>query len=231
MKIIKIFLFKTLLMVTVFVSAMEEKSRIVRSLNDIPHYCVQLAKTLSEQPLVVDSKELVGQEGTLFDGLRVLPLNVDDARICELVNVNSINLFRTKSWCIDTSEYPFVEFGYCIRLFPVMYKMCSPEELQKRYTTIVGLLQNNWQRTTLKEHPDIFFKQDENTWDLFIKNKKSYLCEEDVLIRFLASKFNMESQIDCFDIGEDGMPCDEVYLWVKKDAINQFDVIFKFQHN
>lgn len=213
-------------------NALDKKCKDV---NDIPKYCTQLAKAVSRQPLF-DGK------GAVAKSIKILPLkNFDDTKICEMLSKSSEEkLGYGDAWHIRTFGHTFgrwnyplaadgerIRYGIALWLYPPR-GMCSHKVLKDRFRNVINLLQNGWQPSSLQEYPEIYSKKDENVWNLFIKKKP--LVEEDSLIRFLASKFKVKNIIDCPDQEDSALDKyqDITYLWIKKDAIDDFDAIFHF---
>ncbi len=72
----------------------------------------------------------------------------------------------------------------------------------------------------MTQYPDI--EIDHNQFFRFIKESK--LIDEDILIRFLISKFNLEQSIKCNKVNEE-----KIYLLVDKDIFSKFMDIFGFE--
>jgi hypothetical protein len=215
--------------------AMEEREKEVKTVADISWHSAELAKKLSEQPLF-------DGEGSVHKECKVLPLKSwGDANICSILSDNAERILGKKNaWCIhdfgcgnnQLYDAGGEVLGNGIALW--LYSnntMCSLECLERTYKNIITLLQIDWKSAQLEDHPVMMHKKDPEQWHLFVK--KNNLIGEDVLIRFLASKFNMTNMILCHGewlktpkLGYEYR--DEIYLWVKKDAKEKFDEIFGF---
>jgi hypothetical protein len=217
------------------VHAMETQPTLQpQTLADIPTYCITLATTLLAQPSFMDCSASV----------KVLPLkNWNDCRTLELLSATHKKFLGCRlAWVIGATSmgYPSHPLwsatgghGGGQGIFFQSYNdddTCALDELQTSYIRAIDSLKSNWVATSLQTYPDIFHKESESEWFLFIKEKQ--IEDEDTLIRFLASKFDMRNQISCHDmwkISEELTHCKEIYLWVKKDAFDTFQQIFDFK--
>jgi hypothetical protein len=209
----------------------------VKDIDDIPRYCTNFAKILSQQP------SFPGRSSFLSGvKLKLLPLNDEnDCLICDILSKNARAVLG-EVWCIQKFGFSADErlmFGQeggrkcnlgCGIMLHDDIKKCSLKELKQVYVQVIEELKDGWYESTVQENPDIAFKKPENTWILYIK-KKRLICE-DILIRSLASKFEFSKNICCMS-GWTKEPCgyedrDEFYLWVYKRAFKKFKKLFKF---
>jgi hypothetical protein len=139
------------------------------------------------------------------------------------------NLF----WFVDFSLLkPLCANGLFIP-FVDNIEMCSIEELKIIYENIFRKLKTEWSAgwflSTFQENPDIFFfKGDESEWALFIREK----CVAIDMISCLIYLFGFHGKIyidNCWLREAGGIEYrSKTYLWIKKDAIDEFRRVFGF---
>lgn len=105
------------------------------------------------------------------------------------------------------------------------------KKISEAFQTIISQLREGWKSAKLKDYININNKESEEEWYLFIKSNT--FDEEDRLIELLASKLGLSEIINCHDdwigVGGIGSFCiNSVYLWIKKDSIDQFQSAFNF---
>lgn len=185
-----------------FCSAMQSDEDSIETLDDVPRYYVDLARRLSEQPVFTGRGN---PWGSGYVCRILLSNNYVDCRISEILSDNAqkylptawlIRTFGNYEWCYYKTIFSG-NLGHGMDLVIAKdHAICSLDELTVVYQSLVDQLQKGWSFSTLEKNPDIFFKQPEESWLLFIKND-SFLAEE-VLIRFLASKFRLDEKIESY---------------------------------
>jgi hypothetical protein len=159
----------------------------------------------------------------------VIPLeNRDDVRIFDIFNTNARKFTGNKgAWHIH--EFGFgndqlyqangqhIKQGLSLWLSD-NHERCSIDTLEQAYSDVYSSMRSGWIESSLEEHQDILFKEDTEKFALFVK--KMTIAEEDILIRFLAGKFELEDQVKCyFEKGK-------IYMWIDKKE--QSKIIEKF---
>lgn len=205
---------------------------LASTINQLPQLYGFLAEQLAAQPLF-------DGQGAFVEKSKVLPLNSwNDCRICDILTREARKILNNETWPIHDfggNSQLYSSTGKCIERGITLWifdsdTMCSIEQLKQAYTTTINKLKNGWSAAHLQDYPDIMFMESEEEWYLFIK--KSDFAEEDRLIRFLASKFNLENYISCHNEWlkrESGYKHkDTLYLWVRKDKLEAFTSSFEF---
>lgn len=207
-----------------------------KNVEDIPKRCAFFAKKLSELPLF-------NLTGRIAEKCKTLPLdNWDDCRICDILSSNARKILDQKNWHIHSFgcgydqrkdvEGNWIKHGLELWLYDHL-EMCPFEDLEPAYKKLISQLQSNWKSSSLKQHSNIFFKEDETEWLLFVK--KNPLHEEDTLVRFLTSKLGMglEKKIRCYNdwlTKENALKHSnkKIYMWIRKDAFDEINALFGF---
>lgn len=187
------------------------------NLDGAPRYYARLVAQVFEQPLfdghhpfAKDCKEC-----------KVLSLESDeDCRIAELLNKNakkipgygsnwSIHTFGMGEYQLYSSSGQRINQGLQLFLYDNSI-LCAPQDLETMYDHLIETVKNGWSASPLDQHvikpgTEIhsringwFAHHDtelEKKWVLFVKEKP--LIEEDILIKFLARKFNVRDTIGC----------------------------------
>lgn len=99
---------------------------------------------------------------------------------------------------------------------------CDITTLQEKYSEIIAQLQVGWQPAKLIKHQDILHTQSEEEYALF--RKKRRLRTEEGLLSCIACKFHIDKKIDCHSSwcnDPRNNRRDDMYLWIRKDALNQ----------
>lgn len=200
------------------------------TINDAPQYYTNLAKKLSAQPV--------------FNGrvsattYKVLPVkNWHDCRISTILTSNAKKFLGYGSnWRIQSfnnyksdSNSDNNQQGLILS-FKKKHRMCSSQDLEAMYATIIEALKNDWFISTLHKHPAIAHTKPEGDWVLFIK--KQAITDEAEFIDHLASKFKLEDKISCDDqwlTQFGGLECrDTLYLWIHREALDEVKSTFQF---
>lgn len=202
---------------------------LLYTIDDIPHYCTYLAAGLANQQLI------------FYQPIKFLPLvYYDDARIVELMSTAAQCFLGSKqSWPIKSfNECPgyraidggAIPAGIQLYISPEN-DQCSLDQLSAAYCQVIEGVKNGWYAATLEQCPTIMVTQDENNWYLLVKDKV-FVCE-DVLIRFLASKFHMSDSVQCYDRWRmpdgDYRGAHKLYMWIKKETWQLAMAVFKLR--
>lgn len=202
------------------------------SLEDVPENYISIVTKLTGRPIFDGHGAWVKQAKIL--GLE----DWDDCLITEILTENAKELTKENNFSIRNfgGGYNSISFRgkYLGRglqfLMYENYSSFSLEALKNSYKSTINKLKSGWERTTLSENKDIFHTESEEEWFLFIKKNNS-LINESILIRSLADKFGMKDNIECYNYWKSykgPMHKDEIYLWVKKDSLEEFIRIFGF---
>ncbi|MFH1832330.1 MAG: hypothetical protein ABH827_06040 [bacterium] len=208
-----------------------------KSIDDIPVFCANLAKRLDERPFFTGKK-------FSSDRCKVLLLdNWNDCLMCDVLNYSAHKL----SYITNLLEWKIKKFGTgCDRLYSSsgddigtgimlcvdnLYKYMGPiGALKAAYQKVIDDLKNGWTLSLLEANSDIVWKKPEKEWYLFIKKK--CMSDEDVFVGILAKKLGFKGKICCYcdwlKIGGGFESRNNSYLWVRKNALNEFKKIFKF---
>lgn len=198
--------------------------------SEIPKFCSQLYKILSEQPMF---------DGTApFLNSRIISLeNWDDVRICDIFSENIDNLtdaFRKKGLIYGFSHLNGIVYnsngeeipqGLGLRLYEDS-SICSISDLEGAYNQVLDKITTGWRRAAIEDNPDMMDQENPDEFDLFIKDET--LIEEDTLIRFIASRLSLENDVHCFDtwLTHSGYKFGKTYLWIRKSEFE--NVVDKF---
>jgi len=116
-------------------------------------------------------------------------------------------------------------------LFLYNYKKDLPnkEVVHSSLKRMFDKIRSGWEKSCLDDHPRIFLKKDTAMYFLYIK-KKNDIEMEDTLFRFLASAFDLKTEMTChnywdYDLNENPYK-DIMYMWVKKDSIEKVNDAF-----
>lgn len=197
-----------------------------QTIDDIPEFCVNIAKQL-------DAQLAQSCEGLSVTHYKMLPFNHefnhDDASICTILYENEKIKYPANFWHMRIESDGYASQGIIHTHYP--HKITPPPftELQTRYYSFIQKLKHGWHFKKASDYPDIFHTQPEATHHLLIK-EKDMLFYEDTLIRFLASKFKIRTLLACdTDLKSPATNAEFIYLWVKKEAWQQFQSIFKLE--
>lgn len=208
----------------------------LRTMSQVPDLCVQLIKKLAAQPLFT-GKGMITSKG------KALPLaSWNECRLCELMT-NAANSFfeRSQQWhvhtfgCGNSQLYIYNQcLGDGLQLW--LYENDAPvsfEELRKAYERVLHELKQGWVPTTLQENPHILHKQSEEEWYLFIT--KNHRFNDATLIATIADAVGLYHQFGSHNkisVGDDwkrqGGERRDVYLWIRKDSLHEFEQAFGF---
>lgn len=207
------------------------------SIGYVPRYYAQLATTLSQQPF------FKGQ-GALAKMSKVLPLeNLEDCRISEILNHNAtgygspyfIRAFAANNRLLSSSGES-IKRGLILSFYEDTLDL--PQDLEKTYAGFIETLKDGWSverlyhnsTDILYEH-DIESKREEALF--FIKEKK--LVQEELLLQFLAKKFNLEDKMGCgrawFKQSTGLQQQEFMYLWVTWVALEEIKSTLKLKIN
>ena len=131
-----------------------------------------------------------------------------DARIHEIFSKNARTILGfTQAWHIHSfgvGNYQFYD-SHQVQITPGLIMLlydegtpCSVETLKNAYDQVLEKLSTGWTWAKPEENSDIFHKKEPSDFHLFIKHSK--LSEEDTIIRFLASKFDLREHVDCNNV-------------------------------
>lgn len=202
--------------------------------SEIPIFCIQIAEKLAKEPLFLGY-------GSIIKKSKVIALaRWNDARICDLFSKNAEILFGEKgSWpiydfgCGSNLRYDLekklIEHGLCFWIDDKR-EMCSSKELNNSYDQILERMKTGWKASEIRDYPNMPHTEDPFEFALFVK--KASLVQEDVLIRFIAGRFDLCNDITCCTertrcAREE--PGGNVYLWIKKSALEEFIDKFGFK--
>ncbi|CDZ80487.1 F-box-like protein [Candidatus Rubidus massiliensis] len=188
---------------------------------NVPLECYLATKLLDSQPIFS-----IDQAGTTY---KIIPLkNWNDARIFAIYINNMIFLKNKLGWIIrsfgscndirQTSNHQLITCGLELQIQDS--NNISLENIKQDYLSLYNTLRIGWKIFDDTQYPDI--EIDHNQFFRFIKESK--LIDEDILIRFLISKFNLEQSIKCNRVNEE-----KIYLLVDKDIFSKFMDIFGFE--
>ncbi|MFA6527014.1 MAG: hypothetical protein WCT20_01170 [Candidatus Babeliales bacterium] len=205
----------------------ENNESVLITIDDIPDHCASLVQKLCEQPLQTDG----WAQGFPVKECRILPLDQwDDCMICEFLS----NEFRRYTKIVAYNKLHRIPHSLILYTNDPEYNGCPPDELKAFYKKAIDNLKVGWQKSTLDQNHDIFFPKTGNSWLLFIKRESS-IFDEALLIRYLCSKFGFYNN-DLADADNIWVNMEEgyeyrkaIYLWVRKDAFNDFQKVFGFE--
>lgn len=216
----------------------------LNSIDDLPEYCAALANFLENQPYLPTSiekqyfeKEIYSEES--WSGV-INDVKNTDYKIFEMLT-NNANGYLDKSnrWNINCHDLSGI-----LKLYIDKDKNCIPcssEALKNSYKLILNKFKLGWKQFSRIQYLYIFHdvsgnrlffsikrqKDFEDIWFLFIKEQE--LFEENTsLMRLLASKFNLNEKISCYNYYEydysygNKKPTKLIScLWVRRDAIEE----------
>lgn len=202
----------------------------------IPAQCLSAATALESQPLF-------NGYGSKVKTCKVIPLQCwDDTRIFDIFNTNARRFIGDKGkWDIhnfgwgsnqleDANHHP-IQKGLILRLYDNVER-CSLAILKEAYSSVYNSMRTGWVQSNPEEYQNIMFKKDTERFALFVKKDKN-LEEEDDLIRFLISKFELNGQIECqcewLKKDSRGSYIDKTYMWIDKEELSKIIEKFGFE--
>ncbi len=221
----------------------------IKDIDDIPRLCVNLM----EQLLAQEAKEKYGKTALAFKH-KILPIKcLNDGEIFALLSrfskfklkldVNAGMFTDTGMFIGRESPKPFEsiiiwlpqewEFNKIVnepdydrlrQLFqdsPMLSTKLLNFLLLPTYEQVVESMKNNWEFFATVPPGNVVPPKGMEDCILFTKEGDSILVPH--FINKLAKKFNLDEHIHCSGTAT------QVYLWVKKDALQEFNRIFKFK--
>jgi hypothetical protein len=196
-----------------------------QTIDDIPEFCVSLAKKLDDQPW--DNSKQIPRKSLLFN----YAAGRTDAYICYYMDAQASIQHNNKLWNIQLltskdSKQPGITYENSdITIRP------SFDELHNHYLNIIRKIKDKWQFDKISKYkgvdPEVL--SDDNYYLLTKENAHS----EPLLILHLIEKFNLHYQFHS-DI-QTSFLCPKESLsivsgiLVKKSAFKQFKAIFKLE--
>lgn len=143
---------------------------------------------------------------------------------------NSLGLLMNFCYYVECYKNIAPRQGITLSADSIAY-VSEVDSLSAAYKRIVQLMQSDWVASRLVDYPNIGRRESEEEWVLF--TKKSCFFVEDTLIRFLVSKFGMDNKVICdnewqTDKGSTEIKSKNIYLWIKKDSLEEFKRVFNF---
>ena len=211
------------------------------TIDSVVPQCITLLKKLNERPHF-------DGEGSLADVCKVLPGDKKDrsACLCESLCRNARDIVGTQNaWYVQeygSGNYQFHDKDRTILnpgLTMSLYKNttpCSLEELENAFKTIIYEIKQGWTLSDIKNYADIFHKPDDpDDYYLFIKPESSLHAEESLVASLVALAGLSHNKIKVGNIWLDKQIISyeyrkDLYLFVKKDAIDAFKHVFNIKH-
>jgi len=189
---------------------------------DLPDACVRVAEEFMRLPPFEGVCHTRIREGEY----KIIPMKGDcDPGIFKLLFNNAMS--SATSWGISSFDIKrrvllddlYIENGLMQELST---SACSLEDLRSSCLQTIEDMREGWVESDPNEYPDIGRKKDSRRFALFIKGEKG--TKEDCLIRYLATKFGVREQVDCYE----PWPNDRsiIYMWIDRGALP--NIIEKF---
>lgn len=207
--------------------AVEHNEKRLKYIDELSYFCCLLIETLSKEPLIYYSKACYKRS-----------MEVDRYEYCIIIDILSemsskllkIVLFQGLYGCTYRAIPKLEHFLYN----GVNDKwVFDKEKILTTFQKCLDCIKTGWIKSSNKENPLIFHKEDDTIYYLFI-NKSCYY-DIDRLIRFIVSVLFTESLsfkiCTCFTLIRDNIDfthSDTIFLYVKKNFIKQFDGKMKF---
>ncbi len=176
-------------------SAWGGKTFQIKTIDDIPNYYAKIAQQLFKQPVMGGKQDLKLKYEV--DGAIISKLGV----CCIFFDWHENTISRISG----VSQAPEL----------IIFK--------KFYTKRITQLKKNWKKCDPKNYPkSLNMSKKPKDWLLY-SNKRLEL-DEYILIRALASKFDLRSKISVSSDYQNNI----IYLWVEKSHLEEFNKAFKF---
>lgn len=219
----------------------------VKKLNDIPKSILYLVGELEKQPIFNFTNKDKLYEKLLIDYYQhVTLIERDDAqfKLLLLNNRNEHQLCRYMHACgsrVTRGDIPYIvrdfdysplQQGICVKVVDNA-RLDNISALESAYWQVLQDIKTGWKLTRLTDYPRIYDKQSEEEWLLFIKTANTYPDQLE-LINCLIHKFDMTDKIVCsktwdLETGGLGWSSDSnTYMWIRKDALEEFKQVFNF---
>lgn len=196
---------------------------------DLSSYYVKVIEKTFQEPLFKGS-------GCIDSRGKVAPLKLYDALVAKLLNQCANTILTQKGWKIYAFGYKRYRMhdmngkeltsGIFIRSNEEEEKTCSLETLKATYDEVIHELQSGWKPAVLRDYPDIYFKENHQEYDLYVKDKPSFIENESKLIYSLLRRFRINGS--CYNKWKtpqgDYELSSRMYLWVKKDQKNFHEI-------
>jgi hypothetical protein len=210
------------------------KEPMLKTIDDVSEYCTLLAQQLDKKTVFARSNFSV------LNGSKFLRLtDWDDCMICEQLTIGADAMQKggDKVWDIrsfkfsNAGSYEGVPLDQGLQL--IMYENrheCSLNDLKQLYAKVIENLKKGWEMATIHDTPKMRDKKPENAWVCMIKTKDFF--GEDILMRFLASRFGFLDFIHCscswLTTNESSSfeHTKQMYLWIEAASFKKFQKIF-----
>lgn len=153
------------------------------------HVCLRLGLLLEEQPV---------ERKNGFQGSQILhPIDYSIGRICEIFSLNARNLQGRLS-CKIRLKSKDKEHGDALVLTPQVEKL-NPQEQLLAYEEVFKLLLKGWKKIPAHEVPTtgwIGLQIGSKYKEYATFSKTQELLEEEILIRFMADKFQVRDAVE-----------------------------------
>jgi hypothetical protein len=201
----------------------------------VPEQCFLATKLLDAQPLF-------DGYSPIEDKCKIISLvSWADTKIFDIFNSNighfirdrntrwEIHGFRLKEGGYADANCRYIDQGLSLWLHNDL-KRCPLETLKQAYSDVYSSMRAGWVESKPEDYPDILHKENSEQFALFVK--KSFLADEDDLIRFLASKFGLKGQVNSNGLWlkEDVGSCynDKIYMWIERKELPKIVETFGF---
>jgi hypothetical protein len=213
----------------------EMKTFLLKTIDDIPEYCTSLVQQLQEKPV------FARDDFRVLNGLKFLRLtNWNDCMICEFLTTGADAMKKGDSKVWDIRSFKFsnacfyegsqLDQGIQLQTYENRHE-CSLNELKQLYAKVIDNLKKGWEMATIYDTPKMRDKKPESGWICLIKTKD--FLGEDILMRFLASRFGFLDFIHCscswLTTNESSSfeHTMQMYLWIEAKTFKDFQKIFR----
>lgn len=195
---------------------------VCQCLFDIPSWVINVLEILDKQEVHPISKQ-AGYP------IKLMELTEYSRDVDNLISASTEYLTDETKWWVHkigqwetfkTSEGRKIKEGIQLWILPE-YERCSIETLKGIIETIIMKMRQGWEKTFLREYPDILHTESEEKYELFIK-KEQILTDLSVLPT-VAHLLGIREYIHCGSNWKKPQLCiyEPVYLWIKKGHVEE----------